>query len=346
MFTTDSTTGYNYFMPGSLQPLYMFELCGLLFALALHNGINIPVTFPIGFYQHLSGQLKYNLSPIRKQHPMIARAMDMVLKEDIPDLQSTFSLEANGLRLTIPTNVPLVQLASSRYKLNVIDASPIKHHMDPRAGSEDVAGVQQPPPRGSQPDLIDLESISDAWPGWHIEQWFYEPKEVTHLNKQLYARQYVNWLLVLSVQPQWDAFQKGFARIYDDIDLVQTQYTMRITEGSSHFDINELKRVTTYEGYDPNCRYIRSFWRIVTKWPKEKQMLLVKFVTARERVPGEGAAGLKFQINRASHMSLDHLPTSSTCFGTLTLPLYPSTRILEEKLNLALKYGPEGFGSG
>lgn len=35
MFTTDPQTGLSYFTAGSLQPLYMFELFGLLLALAI-----------------------------------------------------------------------------------------------------------------------------------------------------------------------------------------------------------------------------------------------------------------------------------------------------------------------
>jgi hypothetical protein len=50
MFTTDPITGLSYFRPGSLQPLYMFELFGLLVALAAYNGITIPVRFPLALY--------------------------------------------------------------------------------------------------------------------------------------------------------------------------------------------------------------------------------------------------------------------------------------------------------
>jgi len=56
-------------------------------------------------------------------------------------------------------------------------------------------------------------------------------------------------------------------------------------------------------------------------------------------------AGLVFKIARASVPEAE-LPTSSTCFGTLHLPRYPTKEMLERKLTMAVEMGAEGFGNG
>jgi len=43
----------SWFQPGSLEPLYKFELLGLLTSLAVYNGLTLPFTFPRALYRKL-----------------------------------------------------------------------------------------------------------------------------------------------------------------------------------------------------------------------------------------------------------------------------------------------------
>jgi hypothetical protein len=53
MFTLDPETRMTWFQPQSLEPLWKFEMIGLLFSLAVYNGITLPVTFPLALYRYL-----------------------------------------------------------------------------------------------------------------------------------------------------------------------------------------------------------------------------------------------------------------------------------------------------
>jgi hypothetical protein len=101
MFTTDPITGLSYFRPGSLQPLYMFELFGLLVALAAYNGIAIPVSFPLALYKHLLDIPCTDLRDIQDGWPDIARSLQSIKDGAYEGLDYVFPLEANGLRMSI-----------------------------------------------------------------------------------------------------------------------------------------------------------------------------------------------------------------------------------------------------
>ncbi|KAF2151880.1 hypothetical protein K461DRAFT_227610 [Myriangium duriaei CBS 260.36] len=55
LFETDSNTHLSWFKAASLEPLHRYELLGLLFGIALFNGITLPISFPRVFYAKLMG---------------------------------------------------------------------------------------------------------------------------------------------------------------------------------------------------------------------------------------------------------------------------------------------------
>ena len=352
MFTTDVTTGFSYLRPGSLQPLYHFELCGTLFALAIYNGISIPVNFPEAFYAHLIHPTKAGIfekvtSSIEDHWPAIAKSLDHMLADDVPGIEFSYPMEANGLRLTV---LPYLRQWSpvdrSRIPLTVVEATPIFHHPE-QSNSRDAQATT----KSERTVVVDIDSLKYAWPGWYITKNTDTVYEVTRERVLAYTELYKRWITFGCVEPQWDAFLKGFHAVLPDFEeesfLTPLQLRV-IVEGSTHLDINELRAVTTYEGYDPASRYIQNFWRMVTGWDEDKQKQLLKFVTAAERIPAGGAAHLTFKIARSypEEGRGIPLPTSSTCFGQLLLPKYRSVEVMEEKLSQALAYGLEGFGNG
>jgi len=328
MFTTDETTGLSYFRPGSLQPLYTCELLGLLFALAIYNGITLPISMPITFYTLLkvldpAPLVVANVEDVRADWPVMCKSLHSILEQDVGPLEYSFPLEANGLRM---------EVIHPRAHYNVLK-------------TVTVASVSPNTKHCTTP--IHVENL--VWPGWKFETSSEEPPFITEeADKKRFVADYLYWLTTGSVEPQLRAFRKGFHAVLDPhlLSIFTPGGLKSLVEGSARLNMDELRKATRYDGYEAKSRYMQSFWRVICSWPEVKQKLLLKFVTAAERIPIVGASDLTFVIQRIVPGDVDHLPTSSTCFGTLRLPRYATPEILNEKLSLAIEYGAEGFGTG
>lgn len=328
MFTLlDKTTGLSYFRPGSLQPLHMFELFGVMISLAIYNGIALPVSFPCAFYTMLRHLCTSDeISPTTCSHdtlsleileegwPVEARSLRSILTNEgnCDGLEYSFPMEANGLRLA-------VYLPEDCNNLEVTEATPA------------------------------LASDSISWPGWRITLSNKEPAKLDENNKAKFVFDYIHWLVMESVRPQWTAFVNGFLKVLDPrtLSIFPNPAGLRdFVEGSKRLNINELRQAARYDGFNADGRYMRIFWSVVSGWPENKQKQLLKFVTAAERIPIGGPSNITFIIQRADAENDERLPTSSTCFGTLMLPKYKNAEVLDRKLSLAIEYGLEGFGTG
>lgn len=173
------------------------------------------------------------------------------------------------------------------------------------------------------------------------------PIEITAEYRKHFVRMYLEHITYTFVQPQLKAFDAGFYSVIErsSLKMLSPQNLREILEGSTHLDIDELRRSTEYgHPYTGSKPYIRAFWKLVSSWPEEKQMKLVKFVTAAERIPAAGVGKLNFKIHPARGVQSRDLPSSSTCFGTLNLPYYENSEVMNDKLTQALELGVEGFG--
>lgn len=313
----------------------MFELFGLLVALAVYNGITLPITLPRIFYVLLSQNPSFSPTTstsdpvdLMDGWPTVARSLQSILKTHVPGLDFSYPIEANGLRLAAVSTLPSTESNRGRERLLAVNSATEISNGRP----------------------VDLESFGFSWPGWKVVRAETDPLEVTPESRNEYIRTYIHHLCYGSVAPQWDAFYKGFysSGIIDHhtLILLSPPNLKTYIEGSPRLDINDLKAATRYDGFDPNSKYMHWFWRIVTSWPELRQKQLLKFVTAAERIPISGASNLTFIIKKSLSATLDSLPTSSTCFGTLMLPRYSTAEVLASKLKLAVEYGAEGFGTG
>ncbi|KAK5135797.1 hypothetical protein LTR08_004624 [Meristemomyces frigidus] len=341
----DGETGMSWFRPGSLQPTYMFELVGVVVGLAVYNGVTLPISLPDVFYRNLLrfavgygdlGDVELTPEAIKSGWPAQAKSLRVILALDSEEevaglgLDYSFPLEANGLRLSVHLPQELAERQTG--VLEVISSSIAESHRLPC--SEDT-----------------------YLSGWRLTDSTHAPETVTAANKQQYIKDYVRWLTHLSVAPQLCAFRKGLLTVLDSHALALFTHAptslKALIEGSPHLDIRALRAATQYQGYDAEDRYIQKFWRIVESWPERKQLQLLKFVTAAERLPVGGAENVTFVISRAMVADtverqgyMDRLPTTSTCFGTLFLPEYASKGMLERKLDVAIEWGGVGFGVG
>ncbi len=172
-----------------------------------------------------------------------------------------------------------------------------------------------------------------------------EAATVTNANREKYIKDYIFWLTDKSIRPQFEAFARGFYTCLDRtaLSIFTAEALQSLVEGIQDIDVDALRSVTQYEGYEGGDRVIQWFWDIFGNWPHERKKLLWEFWTASDRVPVMGPQGMELSIQRNGSRQ-DWLPTSTTCFGTLLLPEYEDRGVLEERLRVSVEEG-RGFGN-
>ena len=75
----------TWFQPGSPEPLWKFELIGLIVSLAIYNGLTLPVTFPKALYRKLLGERVEELHHIADGWPDLANGLTTLLEWDEKD---------------------------------------------------------------------------------------------------------------------------------------------------------------------------------------------------------------------------------------------------------------------
>ena len=141
---------------------------------------------------------------------------------------------------------------------------------------------------------------------------------VTNENREEYVLRYVRWVLVDSIQSQWDSFQTGLMRVMEDssLDLFLPEELELLVVGTPELDFAALQSNTKYEGgYDEDSDVVNNFWKFVKDAPLETQVKLLKFAAASTKAPIGGLGKMDFIIQRAGPDS-SNLPTSHTCFNT------------------------------
>ncbi|ORY12887.1 hypothetical protein BCR34DRAFT_482063 [Clohesyomyces aquaticus] len=105
MFTIDPSTRMTWFHPATVEPARKFEMLGILFSLAVYNGITLPVTFPLCFYNYLlhgPPQALMVTNDIRDGWPELAKSLDQMISWEDGDVGDvfmrsyTFSYDAFG----------------------------------------------------------------------------------------------------------------------------------------------------------------------------------------------------------------------------------------------------------
>nr|XP_002121858.4 E3 ubiquitin-protein ligase HACE1-like [Ciona intestinalis] len=169
---------------------------------------------------------------------------------------------------------------------------------------------------------------------------------VTEENKQEYVQLVTELRMTRAIQPQLDAFIRGFNEIIpsylirifteDEMDLMFT--------GCKDVDVGYWKSITEYSGcYNQHHQVILWFWECVGKMDTEDRSSLLHFATGRSRLPSPSVKlSNTFVIcNMSSQKNL--LPSASTCMSMLRLPEYDSYDVLETKLLTAIRCGSHGY---
>ncbi|KAJ5105394.1 hypothetical protein NUU61_002741 [Penicillium alfredii] len=361
MFTMDTRHRVSWFRPCSWEPLYKFELLGLLMSIAVYNGLTLPINFPMAFYRKLLGLKVKHLDHIRDGWPELTQGLEALLgweEGDVGDVfmrTYEFSFQGFGRIETIDMQ-KVGRDAVGPLLAKVVDQGPIEssgawsdvsHYRDPAAVSPPssmAAGAADVTPSHSvsgetaksMPDSLSLQSPTPPAD---------EAAFVTNHNRQQFVKDYIFWLTDKSIRPQFDAFARGFSTCLDRsaLSIFTPEALKTVVEGIQTIDVQELESHARYEGgFGPDHRVIRDFWSVVQQYPAEKRAQLLEFVTASDRVPVNGISSIMFVIQKNGVGDL-RLPTSLTCFGRLLLPEYSSKEALAEKLDKALE-NARGFG--
>ena len=137
-----------------------------------------------------------------------------------------------------------------------------------------------------------------------------------------------------------------------DLDMFATHELVSLFAFRSiqNLTLEQMRRQTEFEVFLENpdtlaqdVEYIEWFWSIVEGWSGELRARLLQFVTsdrdfARQMISGAGT----WRLQRGPTTDTS-LPTASTCFKTLLLPVYTTRALLEARLRLAVE-NAEGFG--
>ncbi|KFY01606.1 hypothetical protein O988_02651, partial [Pseudogymnoascus sp. VKM F-3808] len=322
-FTIDERTKMIWFQASSPEPLWKFELIGLLVGLAIYNGLTLPVTFPKVLYRKLLNQPVTELHHIEDGWPELAAGLTSLLEWDEKDgLVSDifcrtyeFSADVFGAPVSIdmsaPKPSPWPQFASLSHS---------------KISSELASEAAEAP-------LVDASNRND------------------------YVSDYISHLTTHSVAPQFSAFQRGFLTCLEprSLALFTPSLLQSTVEGVQDIDIADLRRYARYVGWDAEHRAIKDFWAVVRRFGTEEKKRLLEFVTASDRVPVGGMRNLVFVVQRngegeegdvaeeeegegtEGHVGRGRLPTSYTCYGTLLLPEYKDRETLKRKLGMALE---------
>lgn len=371
LFSIDPQTRLAWFQPATMVPLYKYQLFGLLFALAIYNGITLPVSFPLIFYKKLLFQSPSEADLI-EGWPSLARSLQHLqmhqgsVEEDFAR-DYVYSFDANGLHLDVSMDDPWdgwsvwdkikSGKSMSLGRLKVMRQYPDKHHPEPKSTYAAQASTHKPPLTTDHTDCggdqtqtqVEAHGYHQSrfeWPGWKVEvaNPGELPQPVTNDNRHDFVSSYCQWVMDWSIRPQFNAFAKGFYSVINlrALALLNADQLRTLVEGHNHLDIDALQKATTYNHYTATSPVVRWFWEVVKAYPQERQKQLLEFVTASSRIPVNGAESLIFVIER-SDSETSALPGSSTCFGTLRLPEYESKEVLASKLDIALEHSL-GFG--
>ncbi|KAL1122994.1 hypothetical protein AAG570_003318 [Ranatra chinensis] len=167
---------------------------------------------------------------------------------------------------------------------------------------------------------------------------------VTNDNRQEYVDLYLDWILNTAIYEQFRAFYLGFHSVCasNALIMLRPEEVEMLVCGSPTLDLNELRKVTEYDGYKPDQPLVNDFWDVVLSLSDDLKKKFLLFTTGSDRVPVGGMGEMNLKVTR-SEQDPANLPEAHTCFNQLVLPQYTSKQQLKEKLIIAIS-NAEGFG--
>eukprot|EP00736_Rhodelphis_marinus_P008671 Rmarinus@m.29763 len=194
--------------------------------------------------------------------------------------------------------------------------------------------------------------------------------DVTNRNRLEYVHYMADYHLNGRIRQHLQAFIRGFLWMVPRSLLrcfSVAELRLIIAGVDADFDLDDLRRHTVYYGgYHDNHQSIRWLWKTVREMESDDKRAFLKFVTSSSKPPLSGFGSLQppFSVRcvqpdeteatedapsimrslgtlmgMTPGIDTRRLPTSSTCFNLLKLPLYKSRSVLKERLLYAIRSG-------
>ena len=163
-------------------------------------------------------------------------------------------------------------------------------------------------------------------------------KKVTYDKLKEYIQLYKDFL-INEIDEQVAMIRKGIFDILDEklSSLITPEDLEEYICGSPVLDIHLLREKTSYEYYEADSATIINFWKALESFTNEEQIKYLKFVSGRSRLPDPRNINFNHKITMIRGKDVDKkMPTSSTCYFTLSLPNYSTYEILRDKLRYVI----------
>lgn len=320
----------SWFQPCSLEPLYKFELLGLLTSLAVYNGLTLPVTFPLALYRKLLDLPVTTLAHIEDGWPSLTQGLKNLLSwadgdvEDIFLRSYVFSVEALGKTIAVDMQKvgredgwPLVEEDGTKSEVvgslaqsgNIAQSSEFPKELS----EDDYEWIVPEQPANSS---LTVRSRSPSRP--RSSSMPSQTVMVNNQNREQYVEDYIFWLTDKVVRPQYEAFARGFYVCLDRkaVSIFNPESLKGVVEGIQEIDVDALQETARYEGgYSVRHAIIKDFWHIVRQFPPTQLRQLLEFVTASDRIPVNGVNSIQFVIQRNGiGDEVSDRDTPSSCF--------------------------------
>ena len=148
--------------------------------------------------------------------------------------------------------------------------------------------------------------------------------------------------LMLWQQRMLNSFVEGLSNVLpvELLSILSGKELRDLICGNPEVDVDLLRRVVEYEGYEESDPVIKYFWNTLREFTNDERKSFLQFVWARNRLPmKESDFDAPFKIqkdNSSKDKGDDVLPSASTCFFSLALPEYSSQELLKAKLLFAI----------
>ena len=199
----------------------------------------------------------------------------------------------------------------------------------------------------SNPDgLIGLDFSYPGLPDFPLCEGGLE-KEITRENVDEYIELVKDFTCGQRMIDLCQNFVNGFNEVipFSSTKIFEPEEFINLLSGSGkRITLEELNdNVSVGAGYEKNSAQIKYLFETITELSDEDFGLFVKFLTGTNRLPVGGIASLQPKLTIAVRMPIGSetsdstLPSVSTCFNYLKLPMYSSKEILKERLLTAIR---------
>ncbi|KAI6715158.1 HECT-domain-containing protein [Marssonina coronariae] len=303
-FTIDSRTKMAWFQPGSPEPLWKFQLIGMIVSLAVYNGLTLPVTFPKALYRKLLGEEVTELHHIADGWPELTNGLTTLLEWD----------EKDGL---------VEDIFARTYEFSVEQfGQPVSRDMGVSTHWPSFSDLQT----SSNP--TDAPSVTNENRNSYVSDYIRWLTDVSIRPQfEAFKEGFFSCIDCRSIALFDPETLQSVVEGIQEIDVSELRRATRYTGwDASHRSIRDFWSIV--KRYDLE---------------QKRKLLEFVTASDRVPVGGMRNLHFTVQRNGINDGDDSHLPSSYTCYGILLLPEYSTKDVLRQKLAMALE-NSKGFG--